>query len=87
MTLVENAIAQKKYDQREARKNRGDAFDEYWCIFDVDDHPRLEEALALAAANGIKVALSSPCLEAWFLFHFELQTASISKDDAQHRAK
>lgn len=87
MTLVESAIAQKQYDQREARKNRGDAFDEYWCVFDVDSHPRLEEALALAVANDIKVALSSPCLEAWFLFHFEPQTAHITRGDAQHRVK
>lgn len=87
ITLVENAITQKKSDLREARKGRGDAFDEYWCVFDVDEHPRLPEALALAAANEIKVALSSPCLEAWFLIHFEPQTANISKDEAQHRAK
>jgi hypothetical protein len=49
MTLVENAIAQRKSDLREAKKGRGDAFDEIqgvpasnlisdsWRIDEVDE--------------------------------------------------
>src|SRR5262245_54609772 len=78
MTLVQNAIAQRENDIREAKRGRGGAFDEYWCICDVDTHPHLSEALALAAENGINVGLSSPCLELWFLIHFEPQTAYVN---------
>jgi hypothetical protein len=90
MTLVERAIAQRRQDLREARrgqKGQGEAYDEYWCIFDVDEHPQLTEAVAQAVSNGIKVALSSPCLEVWFLLHFEPWTANLDRRDAQRRAK
>jgi hypothetical protein len=41
----------------------------------------------MAKANEIKIALSSPCVELWFLLHFEAQTAHIHRHDAQRRAK
>lgn len=85
--LVQAAAAQRREDLREAKKGRGSAFHQYWCIFDVDEHPRLHEALEMARANDIHVALSSPCVELWFLLHFENQTAYIHRHDAQARAK
>lgn len=39
-------------------------------MFDRDKHTRLPEALKMAKDNGIKVALSSPCFEFWYLLHF-----------------
>lgn len=85
--LVQAAAAQRREDLREAKKGRGSAFHQYWCIFDVDEHPRLPEALEMARANDILIALSSPCLELWFLLHFENQTAYIHRHDAQARSK
>lgn len=85
--LVQAAAAQRREDLRAAKKGRGSAFHQYWCIFDVDEHPRLAEALEMARANDIHIALSSPCLELWFLLHFENQTAYINRHDAQARAK
>ena len=40
--LVERAIKQRAADTKEAKRGKGDTFDEYWCVFDVDDHPHLE---------------------------------------------
>ena len=85
--LVQAAAAQRRTDLREAKKGRGSAFDQYWCIFDVDEHPRLREALEMARSNDIHIALSSPCVELWFLLHFENQTAYIHRHDVQVRAK
>ena len=85
--LVQAAAVERREDLREAKKGRGSAFHQYWCIFDVDEHPRLHEALEMARANDIHVALSSPCVELWFLLHFENQTAYIHRHDAQARAK
>ena len=82
-TVVEAAVVERKRDLVEERKGRGSAYNEYWAVFDVDANTRLDEALALAAANGIKVALSSPCLEVWFLLHDQRRTAYLERDVAQ----
>jgi hypothetical protein len=85
--LAESAAAQRRIDLREASRGRGAAFNQYWCVFDVDEHPKVTEALDLARANNINVALSSPCLELWFLIHFENQTAYLDRKEAQRRSK
>lgn len=86
LQLVERAVKAKKAGERAARR-RGRAHDEVWCVFDVDEHPNLKQAISLAAANGINLAVSSPCLELWFLLHFFPQTAYIERDDVQSRAR
>lgn len=45
-------------------------FDEVWCVFDVDEHARLQEAVRVAAAEDIRLAVSNPCFELWLLLHF-----------------
>jgi hypothetical protein len=56
-------------------------------VFDVDEHPKLREAIELADAAGIKLAISNPCIELWFLLHFASQTAYIERHAAQTQAK
>jgi hypothetical protein len=85
--LVAAAVDQRRLDLKEAKRGRGRAYDQYWCMFDVDEHPRLLEALELAAANEIRIALSSPCLELWFLIHFEDRTAYIDRHQAQRGSR
>jgi hypothetical protein len=84
--LVERAVAQRSSDLREEKRGRGDAFDQYWCIFDVDEHPKIPEALQLAESNSINIALSGPNIELWFLIHFDPQTAYIGREEAIRRA-
>ena len=53
-----------------------DTFDEVWCIFDKDGHPRQKEAVELAdkiktEGKNLNIALSSRCIEYYFLLHFE----------------
>lgn len=86
MALVEAAVAAKRKGERLARRGRGSAHDEVWCVFDVDRHPYLGEAIALARENGIYLAISNPCIELWFLLHFEDQTAYLERGAAQARA-
>jgi hypothetical protein len=86
LSLVERAVSVKKDEQREERRKRTWAPDEIWCVFDVDTHPRINEATALAADNEIKVAISSPCIELWFALHFDDQTAHLDARAAQRRA-
>jgi hypothetical protein len=85
--LVERAVKEKKAQLREAKRGGGRPYDEIWCVFDVDEHPHLPDAIQRAEQNGIRVAVSHPCFELWFILHFEDQTAHIERHPAQARAK
>jgi RloB-like protein len=87
LSLVKQAAATRKHDLREQRRERGDAYNEYWCVFDVDEFPNIPEALRLPELNDINIALSNPCIELWFLLHFQDQSAVIHRADAQRKAK
>jgi RloB-like protein len=86
MELVRRAIKQRAGDLRESKRGLGDAYDEYWCVFDVDTHPYLNEALQLARSEDIRVALSNPCIELWITIHFQDQTAYLSTEAAEEKA-
>ncbi len=87
LSLVERAVAVRKREMLDARRGRGRAHDEIWCVFDVDEHPKLGEAIQLAESNGIKVAVTHPCFELWLILHYRDQTAYIERARAQHLAK
>jgi hypothetical protein len=85
--LVKRASEHKRSEQRNEKRRRGRAPDQIWCVFDVDEHPKLPEARDMAAANGIHLAVSSPCIELWFMIHFIDQTAHLHRHDAQKAAE
>lgn len=87
MSLVEKAVEIKKFEEKEDRRGRGKAHDEYWCVFDVDRHPLLQEAIELARRHGVKTAVSNPCIELWFLLHFQDQTAYLERDEVVRLVK
>lgn len=65
LSLVNSAIKRAK----EVRS--GDAYDDVWCLFDVETPPHgsLKPALSLASKNKISCAVSNPCFELWLLLH------------------
>ncbi len=71
-TLVELAKQYKEVAKAEACRERDDnlAYDAVWCVFDIDNHPRVGEAKVMARDNGIRLAISNPCFELWLLLHF-----------------
>ena len=83
LPLVEHAFTAKKAEARDARRGGGRAHDQIWCVFDRDEHPNVPQAIDLAARQGINVAFSNPCLELWFLLHFQDQTAYLERKVAQ----
>lgn len=87
LTLVKLAIERKKLEAREERRGRGPAPHQYWCIFDRDDHEHFDEAIRRASEARISVACSCPCIELWFILHFEDQSAHIERKPAQKRSK
>lgn len=87
LTLVKRAVEQKKIEMRDERKGKGRAHSHFWCVFDRDEHPYIPEALSLAEEHGILTAYSNPCIELWFLLHFQEQTAHLERDSAQREWK
>ncbi len=45
--------------------------DQIWCVFDVDNNKQqaISDALKLAAGE-VRLAVSNPCFELWYLLHF-----------------
>jgi len=66
-------LVRRAADARDRALRESDEIDEFWCVFDVEwpaNHPHLSEAVALAGANGINLAISNPCFELWLVLHF-----------------
>lgn len=58
-------------------------FDEVWVVFDRDEHPRYDEAVNMARANGIELAVSNPCFELWLLLRFRENPGAQHRHDMQ----
>jgi hypothetical protein len=84
LALVERAISLRKHASQAAARERDQnlVYDEVWCVFDVDEHARLDEARRTADASGVRLAISNPCFELWLLLHFTDQTATLSRQRA-----
>ncbi|MCX2732911.1 RloB family protein [Saccharopolyspora sp. NFXS83] len=52
------------------RNRNPDAYDEIWCVVDVDEFD-IDAARAAAKQAKIRLAVSNPCFEYWLLLHFE----------------
>ncbi len=71
MTAVHDAVEAKLNREQIADQSASIApYDHVWCVFDVDQHPKMKDALAFAEKHQINVALSNPCFEFWLLLHF-----------------
>ena len=87
LNLVQQAREYQKTNVRLQRRGQEVDFDEIWCVFDVDQHANLTQAINEARQSGISVAISNPCFELWLILHYEDQTAHIHRHDAQNRAQ
>lgn len=65
--------------------------DKAYCVFDTDTKPekniQIESAIKLAKDNAIIPIVSAPCVELWFLLHYEYTTAVINSNDVIERLK
>lgn len=66
LSLVNQAMAKAK----RARKERN-PYDVIWLFFDHDNWPQLRTAFEGIEAEGFEFAITSLCLEHWFILHFE----------------
>jgi hypothetical protein len=80
---VVNTAKERKKEAEAAARREGDenlVYDSVWCVFDVDDHPQVADAMQMARDNDIELAISNPCFELWLLLHFR------DSPGMQHRA-
>ena len=84
LSLVDRARA----DIRErTRRNATLEFDEIWVVFDIDQHPYVNQAREEARNSDVQTAISNPCFELWLLLHIEEHNRAIDRRAAQSRAK
>jgi hypothetical protein len=74
---------------REAKADRSwdPALDEAWAVFDVDDKRRDEPGqwndAIQRAGDRIRLAISSPAFELWYLIHFQDQRGCLDRVQAR----
>ena len=65
--------------------------DKAFCIFDTDTklekNVQIEAAIKMSKKNNIIPIVSSPCVELWFLLHYEYTTAIVSSNEVIERLK
>jgi hypothetical protein len=74
-TIVEEAKSLKKQAETSARREKDEnlKYDDVWCVFDVDEHPKIPGAMQMARDNKMSLAISNPCFELWLWLHIEDQ--------------
>jgi hypothetical protein len=79
-------------DYRKELRTDGDwgKADTAWAVFDGDEHiqadaVRWHEAIDMARANAISLAITNPSFEYWYLIHFQDQRSNIHRDSAKAR--
>ena len=84
-TIVEAARELKKAADKRARVENDEnlRYDEVWCVFDVDQHPNLQDAKQMARDNGLRLAVSNPCIELWLWLHFADQPGARHRHELQ----
>lgn len=86
MSLVGCARNDLKLSRRATSRRGIPDFDELWCMFDIDAHPNVSQAVFEARQSGIDVIISNPCFELWLVLHHENQNAHIDRRKIQRRA-
>ena len=87
--IVEFAIEMQQQIKRE--EDWGDE-DSTWAMYDGVEHYRSDpgdwyRALDIAKANDIRLAISNPSFELWYLLHFQEQTGWLERDAAYKRLR
>ena len=79
ISVVNRALASREERRQEAKnaQRKGQfsppPFDEVWCVFDIEKpakNPSFKPAVNKAQSNNLKLAISNPAFEYWYLLHF-----------------
>jgi hypothetical protein len=81
-SIIERVIGERQEMRRNQTWTEGDSA---WAVFDGDEHieqspENWRSAIALATKQKIKLAITNPCFEFWYLIHFQDYFAQITRD-------
>lgn len=76
-------LKQQQEQRAQAEKDNSLNFNKVWCVFDIDDHPYVPDAVQMARDNGFELAISNPCFEIWLWLHFADQPGLQHRHDLQ----
>ena len=66
-------------------------YDRVFCILDTDNDvnkiTKIKEAIKLAEEKNVKLITSNPCIELWFLLHYNYFSKMMNSDDALKQLK
>jgi hypothetical protein len=67
---------------RTVEAQRGETYDQVWCVFDRDEFPGEDINLAGTRAGeyGMRVAYSNEAFELWYVLHFRYSDAPLRRD-------
>ena len=90
LTVANQAIKHAKEIRSNRRRRRQgtssyEEQDQVWAVFDRDDHPRFDDAVAMCRSSRVRVAQSNPCFEVWLVLHLEDYDRPTSSSDIQAR--
>jgi hypothetical protein len=84
INIINQAIEQRNLRKKQAQTSISLVeYDKVWCVIDVEapnPHASLNQAYDKGRANGLKLALSNPCFEFWYLLHFEKTSAPMQSN-------
>ena len=69
-------VINKAIDEQEKQKHYL-PFDKVYCVIDGDVSANLNKAKKLAKQNNIQLIISYPCIEYWYICHFDFYRSSI----------
>jgi hypothetical protein len=58
-------------------------YDSVWAVFDKDDFPNFDKAIAEGDKEHIKCAWSNEAFELWYILHFQFQNTPMSRTEYQ----
>jgi hypothetical protein len=83
------SVVNKVLDKRQDVKREGtwEKEDSAWAVFDGDEHLQKDpnnwhQAIQKAKKENIRLAITNPSIEFWFLLHFQDYSANIPPDKA-----
>ena len=87
--VVKQALEERTYRQQE---NEWDKDDRAWAVFDGDEHKannieNWRQALQIVQKNDIRLAISNPSFEYWYLLHYQDQTGYLTRQQAKRLLK
>jgi hypothetical protein len=86
-TDPDSIIDQVIEERKKMKRNKGwrQDGDTAWAVFDVDEHiaqspEKWKSTILRAKDKDIKLAITNPCFELWYLIHFQDHLAEISRN-------